>query len=101
MRKLIFLSLLILGYQTDLFAQQAVLKGRVIEAVSNEPMPFVNVIVSGTSIGAVTDDNGSFQIKGLNPGFVRVQASFIGYHSGLSPEIEISNAKIAFVEISM
>jgi len=101
MRKWIFISLLILGYQTDLFAQQAVLKGRVIEAVSNEPMPFVNVIISGTSIGAVTDDDGNFQIKGLKPGFVRVQASFIGYHSALSPEIEISNAKAAFVEISM
>jgi len=101
MRKLIFISLLILGYQTGLLAQQAALKGRVIEAVSNEPLPFVNVIVSGTSIGAVTDDDGNFQLKGLKPGFVRVQASFIGYHSALSPEIEISNAKIAFVEVSM
>lgn len=101
MRTWIFISLLILGCQTGLLAQQAVLKGLVTEAVSNEPMPFVNVIVSGTSIGAVTDDNGNFQIKGLNPGFVRVQASFIGYHSALSPEIEISNAKVAFVEIRM
>ncbi len=101
MRKCIFISLIILGCQTGLFAQQAALKGRVIEAVSNEPMPFVNVIVSGTSIGAVTDDDGNFQLKGLKPGFMRVQASFIGYHSALSPEIEISNAKVAFVEISM
>ena len=101
MRTWIFIILLILGCQTGLLAQQAALKGRVIEAVSNELMPFVNVIVSGTSIGAVTDDDGNFQIKGLKPGFVRVQASFIGYHSALSPEIEISNAKIAFVEVSM
>ena len=101
MRKCIFISLIILGCQTGLFAQQAALKGRVIEAVSNEPMPFVNVIVSGTSIGAVTDDDGNFQLKGLKPGFMRVQASFIGYHSALSPEIEISNVKVAFVEISM
>ena len=101
MRKWIFISLFIVGYQTGLRAQQAVLKGRVIEALSNEPMPFVNVIVSGTSIGATTDDNGNFQINGLKPGFVRVQASFIGYHSALSSEIEISNAKAAFVEISM
>lgn len=101
MRKWIFISLLILGCEASLLAQQAVLKGRVIEAVSNEPMPFVNVIVTGTSIGAVTDDNGNFQINGLKPGFVRVQASFIGYHSALSSEIEISNAKVAFVEIRM
>jgi len=101
MRTWIFINLLLLGCQNGLLAQQAALKGRVIEAVSNEPMPFVNVVVSGTSIGAVTDDDGNFQIKGLKPGFVRVQASFIGYHSALSPEIEISNAKVAFVEISM
>jgi hypothetical protein len=101
MRKWIFLSFIILGCQTGLLAQQAVLKGRVIESLSNEPMPFVNVVVSGTLIGAVTDDNGNFQINGLKPGFVRVQASFIGYHSALSPEIEISNAKVSFVEISM
>ena len=101
MRKWIFISLLILGCQTGLRAQQAVLKGRVIEAVSNVPMPFVNVVVSGTSIGTVTDEQGNFQISGLKPGFVRVQSSFIGYHSALSSEIEISNAKAAFVEISM
>ena len=101
MRTWIFISLLILGCQTGLLAQQAVMKGRVIEAVSNEPMPFVNVVVSGTSVGAVTDEDGNFQISGLKPGFVRVQASFVGYHSALSPEIEISNAKVAFVEISM
>lgn len=101
MRKWIFISLLILGCQTGLLAQQAALKGRVIEVLTNEPMPFVNVIVSGTSIGAVTDDDGNFQINGLKPGFVRVQASFIGYHSTLSSEIEVSNAKVAFVEISM
>jgi len=101
MRTLILISLLLLGCQTGLLAQQAALKGRVIEAVSNDPMPFVNVVVSGTSIGAVTDDDGNFQINGLKPGFVRVQASFIGYHSALSPEIEISNVKVAFVEISM
>ena len=84
-----------------LMAQQAVVKGRVVEALNNEPMPFVNVIVSGTSIGAVTDVDGNFQLTGLNPGFVRIQASFVGYHSALSSEIEISNAKVAFVEIRM
>jgi len=90
-----------LGCQSGLLAQKAALKGRVTEALTNEPMPFVNVIVSGTSIGSVTDDSGNFQLNGLNPGFVRVQASFIGYHSALSSEIEISNAKVAFVEIRM
>ena len=101
MRKWIILSMLILGYQASLWAQQASVKGRVVEALNNEPMPFVNVIVTGTSVGTITDAEGNFELKGLKPGFVRVQASFIGYHSALSSEIEVSNAKIAFIEIRM
>jgi hypothetical protein len=101
MRKTILLAIFFTGIQAILWAQQASVKGRVIDAQSNESMPFVNVVVVGTNIGTVTDDNGNFLISGLKPGFVRVQASFIGYHTTLSPEIEVSNAKVASVEIRM
>lgn len=101
MRKAIVILSIFLGVQLNLWAQQASVKGLVVDAQNNEPMPFVNLVVSGTNIGTVTDDNGNFQINGLNPGFVRVQASFIGYHTALSPEIEVKNAKMAAVEIRM
>jgi hypothetical protein len=101
MRKIILLSLILAGFSASLQAQQATLKGRVTDGQSNEPLPFVNVVVVGTTNGAVTDDNGDFQLSGLKPGFVRVQASFIGYHTALSPEIEVKNAKVASVEIRM
>jgi len=93
--------ILILGYPAITWAQQASVKGKVVDALSNEPMPFVNVIVSGTTTGTVTDIDGNFRFSGLKPGFIRIQASFVGYHSALSAEIEISNAKVAFVEIKM
>ncbi len=101
MKKIIFLIVTIFLFHTGLMAQQATLKGRVTDGQSNEPLPFVNVVVVGTTNGAVTDDNGDFQLNGLKPGFVRVQASFIGYHTALSPEIEVKNAKVASVEIRM
>ncbi|HEY3370116.1 MAG TPA: TonB-dependent receptor [Prolixibacteraceae bacterium] len=95
------MSLIFLFYQTGLWAQQAALKGRVIDGVNNEALPFVNVNVMGTTLGTTTDANGNFQFVGLTPGFVRVQASFVGYHLVLSPEIEVSTAKVASVEIRM
>jgi len=101
MRKILLLSLIFAGFTVSSLAQQAALKGRVTDAQSNEPLPFVNVVVLGGTSGAVTDDNGDFQLNGLKPGFVRVQASFIGYHTALSPEIEVKNAKVASVEIRM
>ena len=101
MKKLILMACFFAGIQYGTFAQQAVLKGRVTDAMSNEPLPFVNVIVSGTNIGAATDDNGNFQIQGLAPGFVRIEATFVGYRNVLSSQIEVSNAKAAFLEIKM
>ncbi|MFW6309920.1 MAG: TonB-dependent receptor [Prolixibacteraceae bacterium] len=85
----------------SVFAQEAALKGRVVDAVNNEPLPFVNVIVSGTSIGTVTDMDGNFILNGLEPGFVRIEASFVGYKRAVSSEIEVSVANTNFVEIQM
>lgn len=93
---LIFLITLSYGY-----AQQATVRGRVFDAVSNEPLPFVNLVVAGITTGTVTDLNGNFQLTGLNPGFIRIQASFIGYKQAISPEIEVSSARVATVEIPM
>jgi len=92
---------ILIATSLGLFAQKATLKGRVIDGTNNEPLPFVNVIVSGTQIGAVTDLDGNFQLVGLSPGFVRLQASFIGYQTALSPEVEVNNSNVAFVEIKM
>lgn len=82
-------------------AQQAMVKGRVYDAVNNDPLPFVNIVVSGSSTGAVTDLEGNFRLTGLKPGFIRLEASFVGYRQAISPEIEISNAKVANIDIAM
>ena len=94
-------SLIPLIFPLMVMAQQATVKGRIFDAVSNEPLPFVNVIVAGTTTGTISDMEGNFLITGLKPGFVRIQASFVGYEQALSPEIEISSARVASVEIPM
>ena len=101
MKKFVLLSIVLLTMQLATMAQQASLKGLITDAVSNEPLPFVNVAIAGTPTGTVTDQNGNFVFKGLTPGFVRLQASFIGYHKALSAQVEVSNVKTAFVEIKM
>lgn len=82
-------------------AQNASLRGRVVDAVSNEPLPFVNVIVSGTTVGTITDIDGNFVLTGLTPGFVRIEASFVGYRRAISSEVEVSAARVNSIEIQM
>ena len=57
------------------FAQTAV-KGRVVDA-DNAPLPFASVIVSGTSTGTMTDDNGYFSIPASKGQTLEI--SFIGF----------------------
>ncbi len=43
---------------------QNTLTGRVIDSLTNEPIPFVTVYLDGTSIGEITGDDGSFSLRG-------------------------------------
>ncbi|MBW6535696.1 MAG: TonB-dependent receptor [Mariniphaga sp.] len=99
--RIIHIILLIFILPVIAFAQNASLKGRIVDAVSNEPLPFVNVIVSGTTIGTITDMDGNFVLTALTPGFVRVEASFVGYRRAVSSEVEVSSARVNSVEIQM
>ena len=60
------------------WAQQATLKGKVLDAGDKSPVPFSNVAVTGTSTGATTDINGKYEIK-LNAGTYKVKVSSVGF----------------------
>lgn len=92
--------ILIIAFQNT-EGQNATVKGRVTDKLNNEPLPFVNVIISGTNIGTVSDENGNFQFKSLNPGFIRLQATFIGYRGIISPQLEINNTKVTEIELQL
>ena len=97
--KRVGLLLLLFGLPIWMVAQNAAVTGKVVDAVSNEPLPFVNVLVSGTSNGTVTDETGHFEFRNLTPGFIRIEASFVGYRKAISSEVEVNNSSTHFVEI--
>lgn len=99
-KHLIFLIITLLG-TVSLYAQNAQVQGRVVDATSNEPLPFANVIIVGTSTGATTDFDGRFIITGLKPGFITLEATYVGYLITRSAEVLVTNAKTEFVEIRM
>lgn len=63
---------------TLVWAQSRLVQGRVVSADDNQPMPGVNILVQGTTKGAVTDANGSFSIE-LTGSENTLVFSFIGY----------------------
>ncbi|MGV6845168.1 MAG: carboxypeptidase-like regulatory domain-containing protein, partial [Lutibacter sp.] len=62
------------------------IKGKIIDKQTRANLPFVNVIVIGSTVGAITDENGFFVIKNVPLGYEKVQASFIGYSTFISDD---------------
>ncbi|MBI2281256.1 MAG: carboxypeptidase-like regulatory domain-containing protein [Bacteroidetes bacterium] len=54
------------------------IKGKVIDAKSKQPMPFVNVTFIGANIGATTDFDGNYYIE-TQWATSKLLASFVGY----------------------
>jgi len=98
--KILYL-LFILLFNHLMFAQKAGLQGKVINKNTNEPLPFANIIIEGTSYGTTSDNDGNFMLEGIEPGFVKLQVSFVGYNPALSADIQVTNAKKAYIEIAL
>ncbi len=52
--------------------------GRITDANTGEALPFVNVIIMGTNLGAASDIDGYYSILNIPPGVYVVKASAIG-----------------------
>lgn len=97
-----FCLLLLFAAVTDCFSQEVLrsIRGVVSDKRLREPVEFVNVIVEGTTLGAMTDSLGRFEIKNVHPGIYKLKASSIGYTTVVTPDYIVSNHDIE-VEIEI
>ena len=86
-------NLVVLAPASEL--QQVTVKGKVTDATTGDPLPGVNIIVSGTTIGVTTDMDGNYNINVPNADAV-LEFSFIGY---LAEKIEIRGQAIIDVKL--
>jgi hypothetical protein len=84
-----FLLVLFLGWSLFSFAQTGVIKGKVFDALTNEPVAFANVAIQNTTVGAVTDIEGKYSIENLEAGLYNVQVSYIGFKPKTIFEVEV------------
>lgn len=93
-----FLFILVLS--TSVFSQGTV-KGKVIDGKTREALPFVSVLILNTNLGSTTKDDGSFEITNAPLGYLKVQASFIGYKAVLSESYLVTNDKSPYILIEL
>ena len=71
-----FLACIVLNFA--LVGQTYTISGKVFDAESKEPLPFVPVLIKGTTVGATTDFDGNFSITTAKFGDSLV-STYVGY----------------------
>ena len=103
---IIFLFALLLVFSNNIYSQASAPKlggvsGKVLNKNTNEPIPYANVMILGSTLGSSTDDKGFFEIKDVPVGFVRIVVSVVGYKYVISDELQVFNNHSAYTIIKM
>lgn len=103
---IIFLFALLLVFSNNIYSQASAPKlggvsGKVLNKNTNEPIPYANVMILGSTLGSSTDDKGFFEIKDVPVGFVRIVVSVVGYKYVISDELQVFNNHSAYTVIKM
>lgn len=83
------------------FSQSCRVEGRVYDALNNTSLEFAKVQVVNMQKGAITDENGSFRIDGLEPGVYSFKAVMSGYKASFLNEITITRSRVEQLEFAM
>lgn len=81
--KLLFFLFLLVGQV--IYAQKGTVQGLLTDKeMNNEPLPFANVMIKGTTIGTTTDENGKYELS-VDAGNHILVMSFLGYETIETP----------------
>ena len=82
--------ILALLYVTTIFSQETgSIVGKLTDKEFNdEPLPFANVLIKGTTTGTTSDFDGLYELPNLEPGIYTIQYSYLGYET-----VEIPNER--------
>lgn len=89
-----------------LFAQgqtsSGTIAGKLVDmGMNEEPLPFANVLIKGSTKGATTNLEGRFQIKDLDPGIYTLTVSYVGYDSREISNVEVVSGKVTEVNTKL
>ncbi len=76
------------------------ISGEIRDAVTKQPLPGANIVITGTSVGTTANENGYYVIKNVAPGKYVLKVSMIGYESSINADVVINpqrNKSTSFV----
>ena len=99
--KINLLLIIALFTVSNLLAQTGTIKGRVYNEINNESIPFANIVLDSTQMGATSDENGRFEISNIQPGVYNLTCSFVGFKTAYLYEISVGSIGVTEIDIAL
>lgn len=96
MKKILFFIVALTIYINTVSTQTAktgIINGVIKSAITQEPLTGANILVVGTTYGAVSDINGKYSIENIPVGTYIVRATLLGYESQIRSDAVVNNVK--------
>ena len=82
------------------FSQNSIVRGTIIDADFQDPIPFANILVKETGTGTTSDFDGNFEIY-LDEGSYTLQFSYIGYKTIEISEVVTNSIEPYVINVTM
>jgi len=98
--KTIKLLILFILCATFSFAQNGIIKGRIIDS-EKQPLPGANIILNNSiRLGTTSNVNGEYFFNKLTPGEYNIEVTYIGY-GGLIKTVNVEDGKTSIVDFEL
>lgn len=93
--------LLFLLAASPALTQTGKLAGTVTDATTREPLPSVNIVLVGTTMGGSTNIDGQYTVLNVPPGRYEVQARLVGYATVIQKNVQINLDRTTTIDFVM
>lgn len=97
--KNVLIALAVCLSSTWAVAQES-LRGKVVESGNGEALIGASIWLEGIGKGAISDENGQFEIKKLSPGTYTAKVSYVGYRTQ-SQKVKVPSSLEVLFELEM
>ncbi|PHN01960.1 TonB-dependent receptor [Flavilitoribacter nigricans DSM 23189 = NBRC 102662] len=94
-RQILWIISLLLISASGLLAQDftQILRGRITDTDTGQPLVGASVQLLGTDLGTITDTEGIYRLDAVPVGRYRLQVSYVGFQPVIIPEIYLTSGK--------
>jgi hypothetical protein len=97
----IILSFLLILFYSLAFSQSGIVRGLITNALNNKPIEQAKVQVLDQQLGAISDENGVYEISGIKPGVYSFKVVVSGFKAFQINEITVTNARSVSLDFAL